>query len=223
MNQQNNGHEHEFEPELGLPEPLPAGEKILWQGSPDFADMAYRVFHLKKFVFYFGLMLLYRAVSQVSEGKSAVDTLFAMVFPAVLTVVALASVMTLAWLSARTTVYTLTDQRVVMRIGIVLTLTFNLPLKVIESAGLNLNAKGFGDIPLKLKGEDRIAWLNLWPHARPWLINKPEPMMRCIPDASVVAEKLVQAWSNSTGIAVEPADKVEKAVKNAVNWNPSLT
>jgi hypothetical protein len=48
-------------------------------------------------------------------------------------------------------------------------------------------------------------------------------MMRCIPDASVVAEKLVQAWSNSTGIAVEPADKVEKAVKNAVNWNPSLT
>jgi hypothetical protein len=45
----------------------------------------------------------------------------------------------LAWLSARTTVYTITDKRVVMRIGIVLSLTFNLPLRQIESAGLKLH------------------------------------------------------------------------------------
>ena len=37
-----------------------------------------------------------------------------------------------AWLSARTTMYTLTNKRVVMRIGIVLTVSFNLPLRAIR-------------------------------------------------------------------------------------------
>ena len=26
--------EHEFEPQHGLPEPLPCGERIVWQGGP---------------------------------------------------------------------------------------------------------------------------------------------------------------------------------------------
>ena len=37
----------------------------------------------------------------------------------------------LAWLTSRNTVYTITNKRVVMRIGIVLSVTFNLPLRVI--------------------------------------------------------------------------------------------
>ena len=48
MNTQNNGHEHEFEAAYGLPEALPKGETILWQGSPDFGDLAVRVFTLKR-------------------------------------------------------------------------------------------------------------------------------------------------------------------------------
>ena len=106
----------------------------------------------------------------------------------------LSAVATLAWLSARTTVYTLTDQRLVLRIGIVLTLTFNLPLTRIETAGLRLDGAGCGDMPLSLRGDDRIAWLHLWPHARPWRLTKPEPMLRCVPDAVAVAAKLTDAW-----------------------------
>ena len=36
--------EHEFEAALGLPEPLPAGETILWQGAPSWTAMAKHVF-----------------------------------------------------------------------------------------------------------------------------------------------------------------------------------
>ena len=36
--------EHEFEPVHGLPEKLPAGEKILWQGSPDWKTLANEAF-----------------------------------------------------------------------------------------------------------------------------------------------------------------------------------
>ncbi len=56
-----------------------------------------------------------------------------------------------------------------MRIGIVLTITFNLPLSQIEAAGLHAHADGSGDIASACStGTDRIAYLHLWPHARPW-------------------------------------------------------
>lgn len=223
MSQQNNGHEHEFEPEHGLPEPLPAGEKILWQGAPAFMDMLVRVFHFRKLGIYFVLMLSMRAAYLTFSDQSGTEVFFAMIWPTGLALVALGSVFSLAWLTATTTVYTLTDQRVVMRIGIVLTLTFNLPLRSIETAGIALHANGCGDIPLKLKGEDRIAWLNLWPHARPWRLANPEPMLRCIPNCKVVSTVLAQAWSQAAGIAADTTPLAAKASGQALHWKPSLT
>lgn len=82
----------------------------------------------------------------------------------------------------------------VMRIGIVLTLTFNLPLRLVAAASVKPMKNGCGDIALKLSGDDHIAWLNLWPHARPWALKDPEPCLRCIPQAVLVGERLVQAW-----------------------------
>lgn len=195
MTTQNNGHEHEFEPAFGLPEPLPRGELMLWQGTPDFGDMAVRVFHLRKVVFYFAVLLSARAAQLWMSDAGAAG----MLLPTCLALVALAAIVTLAWLTARTTAYTLTDQRVVMRVGIVLTLTFNLPLKTISTASLQATGKGFGDIPLALDGSAHIAWLHLWPHTRPWRVAKPEPMLRCVPDAQAVAALLANAWVAATG------------------------
>jgi hypothetical protein len=81
-----------------------------------------------------------------------------------------------------------------MRIGIVLTLSFNLPLRWIQSAQVKPHANGYGDIALDLKGEDRIAYLHLWPHARPWEITKPQPMLRNIADIENVGKVLHEAW-----------------------------
>ena len=199
MNTPNNGHEHEFEPEFGLPESLPRGETILWQGTPDFRDMAIRVFHLRKAVLYFVALLAARAVQLSLSDAGLSGTFMSMLLPGFLAAVALIAIGTLAWLSARTTVYTLTDQRVVMRVGVVLTLTFNLPLKHISAAALHIKDKGFGDIPLALAGDTRIAWIHLWPHARPWYLARPEPMLRCVPDAAALAAQLSNAWVQATG------------------------
>jgi hypothetical protein len=199
MNAQNNGHEHELEPEFGLPEPLPRGETILWQGTPDFGEMAVRVFHLRKAVFYFVILLLARATQLWMSDVGLVGMLMDMLMPISLALIALAAIVTLAWLTARTTAYTLTDQRVVMRVGIVLTLTFNLPLKTISTASLQVTDKGFGDIPLALSGGARIAWLHLWPHTRPWRVAQPEPMLRCVPEARALAALLSKAWVAATG------------------------
>jgi hypothetical protein len=99
-----------------------------------------------------------------------------------------------AWMSARSTLYTLTNKRVVMRIGIVLTLTFNLPFKRIAGAALKPYAGGQGDIALALYPEDRIGWAHLWPHQRAWHVTHPQPTLRCLPAGAQVGEQLLQLW-----------------------------
>jgi Bacterial PH domain len=219
-NIKSNGHEHEFEAAHGLPEPLPKGEHILWQGAPDFSDLAVRVFHIRKVAIYFAVLVAARGVFLASSGVNAMTTMAGMLIPAALAITALGALAVLAWLTARTTAYTLTDQRVVMRIGIVLTLTFNLPFKRIETAGLQLTPKGFGDIPLALRGGDRIGWLNLWPHARAWHIAKPEPMLRCLPHAKAVATQLQSAWAHATGnaAAVTPINEAANPANPAATY-----
>ena len=199
MNVTSNGHEHEFEAAYGLPEPMPLGESILWQGAPDMHDLAVRVFHLKKVAIYFVVLMAVRGSFLYSSGADNLTIVAGVLLVAGLGLTAMAALGLLAWLTARTTAYTLTDQRVVMRIGIVLTLTFNLPLKQIQTAGLLLSTKGFGDIPLALSGGNRIGYINLWPHARPWRLANPEPMLRCIPQAQAFAAQLQQAWTQATG------------------------
>ena len=203
MTIQSNGHEHELEPQYGLPERLPATEKILWQGSPDARALARSAFHLRKLALYFAALVALQAANVAADGASAADVLLALVWPAGLSALGLLGVWTLAWLTARTAVYTVTDRRVVMRIGIVLTLTFNLPMRTIESAAMRQGSGGHGDIVLALKGPDHIAWLHLWPHARPWHLTRTQPMLRALPQVADVAALLQRAWSAQTGGAVE--------------------
>lgn len=203
MTIQSNGHEHELEPQYGLPERLPATEKILWQGSPDARALARSAFHLRKLALYFAVLVALQAANVAADGASMADVLLALVWPAGLSALGLLGVWTLAWLTARTAVYTVTDRRVVMRIGIVLTLTFNLPLRTIESAAMRRGSGGHGDIVLALKGPDHIAWLHLWPHARPWHLTRTQPMLRALPQVADVAALLQRAWSAQTGGALE--------------------
>ncbi len=205
MSIQSHGHEHEFEPQYGLPEALPADETILWQGSPSFGQMAVRVFHVRKAAIYFCVLLALRAANLLADGKDLGDTLVALLLPAGLAVLALAALATLAWLNARTAVYTLTNKRVVMRVGVVLTLTFNLPLRAIAAAATRPQSGTTGDIVISLAGSDRIAWMQLWPHVRPWHITRPEPMLRAVPNAAHVAALLAQAWAAATGAQVSAA------------------
>ena len=42
----------------GLPGPLPAGERLLWQGAPTIAGLLVRVFHARLVIAWFGLCAL---------------------------------------------------------------------------------------------------------------------------------------------------------------------
>lgn len=204
-------HEHEFEAAPGLPEPLPAGERLLWQGAPDWKLLARHAFHVRKLTLYFALILAARALTAWSGGETVGASLLSALGLLPLALIALGLLSGMAWLSARTTRYTLTDRRIVMRVGIVLSLSFNLPLSRIAAADVRLRGHG-GDIPLQLAGEDRIAYLHLWPHARPWHIARPQPMLRCLADAAQVAPLLAQAWRDChPELAAAPAATPSRA------------
>lgn len=193
--------EHEYEPQLGLPESLPAHEKLLWQGSPDWKALAREAFHIRKLALYFTLIILLRVALVLSQGAGLPEVLRSLSWTVPLAALGIGLVATIAWLSARGAVYTITDRRVVMRIGIVLTVTFNLPHRHILAAGLHMAPDGTGDLPLTLGPQDHIAWLHLWPHVRPWKLAHPQPMLRSVADGQQVARILAQAWSSATGHA----------------------
>ena len=225
------GDEHDFEPEHGLPEALPAGETLLWQGAPDWRTLAVRSFHLRKLAVYFGLILAARGLTVGAQGGTAGDVLLAMLWLAPGAGLALGLIALYAWLSARTTVYTVTNRRVVMRIGIVLSVTFNLPLRSITAAGLRDHGDGTGSLPLALAPESKIAYVHLWPHARPWRVARPEPMLCSVAHVATVAQTLSAAWSAATGIAAQPAqasgpaapasERTDRAPRRAPSMAPS--
>ena len=220
---ENLGHEYEFEPQFGLPERLPSDEFIVWQGSPDISALAASAFHIKKLVIYFILLIVACAWPALEAGAGAMAVLQAIKWIAPLSLLGLASVWLMAYMTSRATVYTLTNKRVVMRLGIVLTVTFNLPLKQIASSDVRLLESGFGDITLALQGSDRIAWVHLWPSVRPWRISKPEPTLRAISDVQEVAVKLRDAWTQATGMAANATPSMQSANPQVKDLQVSLT
>ena len=142
-------HEHEFEAAPGLPESLPAGEFILWQGAPDWRVLAVQALHVRKLTYYFAAMLGLQALYLM--GEPGVALLRPLLISLGMALLALGLLSATAWFAASSTLYTLTNKRMVMRLGIVLTVTFNLPLAKIASqlmAGRTLlESVQLGDIP----------------------------------------------------------------------------
>lgn len=177
----------------GLPGPLPEGERLLWQGAPDPFAVLKGALRLPWVAGYFAVLVLWTIVAGVGEAVPAkeIATRLTGVVGAGLAVVALLALY--AWAVARTTVYTVTDRRVVIRHGVALFKTLNIPFRQVASAALKLDPAGTGDLPLTLAEGQKIAFLHLWPHARPWRVFRPEPMLRGVPDAAKVAEILADA------------------------------
>jgi Bacterial PH domain len=193
--------EHEFEAEHGLPEPLPSGERLLWQGSPEWRLLAREALHTRALTIYFAIVLAFRGATVLVNDGTLAGAVQAVLWLLPLAVVAIALLSLIAWLISRTSVYTITDKRVVMRIGVVLSITFNLPYAKIESAGLRSHADGSGDLTLVLEASEHIAYLHLWPHARPWQVRRTQPMLRALTDARGVAAILSAALADSAGLA----------------------
>lgn len=195
-----------FEPVRGLPETPPEGERILWQGRPDWWSLAREALSLDWVIGYFSVLAIWRFVSLIDRVSFA--EAFAVSVPFLfLGGIVCGLLMIFAFIQARATVYTITNRRVAMRIGAALTVTLNLPFTQIGSADLKLRRSGTGTIALDLMGTTRFSYLVCWPHVRPWVMRRTQPALRCIPEASRVAgilSEAAEARVNMPQVAIRP-------------------
>ena len=180
------------EPIRGLPERPPEGEEILWQGRPDTWRLAVESLSLYWVAAYFVLFFGWRALVAGAEVPFWEAVRIGSPF-LVMGAVACGLLWLIALIQARSTVYTVTNRRVAMRIGAALTVTLNLPYRWIGAANLDLRQGGTGTIALSLLGDTRLSYANTWPHVRPWYMANTQPALRCIPDAQNVAKILSEA------------------------------
>lgn len=191
--------EYEFEPIPGLPAHLPEGETILWQGSPVAGLVARRALHVGLVAVYFAALLVWRVLTGTAEGHTpaeiAVDSI-----PLLLTATAgIGLIGLLAYLIARTTIYTITNRRVVMRFGVALPMTVNVPFASIQTADIRELGGGAGDISLAVDKLGRLGFAHLWPHTRAWHVRKPHPTLRGLKDVASVATILSRALHAADG------------------------
>jgi hypothetical protein len=179
--------EFESEPIRGLPAYLPPGERLLWQGAPNWKALAIGVFHVRAVALYFAVMIGWHVQATLAAGSGLAAAAFSALPLLALSCAAIGILALIAWLVVRTTVYSITSRRVVLRFGIALPITMNIPFRVITSAALRTCRDGTGEIPLTLGAGNRAAYLLLWPHVRPWRLGRAEPTLRFVPEAAHVA------------------------------------
>jgi Bacterial PH domain len=194
----------DFEPIKGLPAELPEDERIVWQGAPGAAGLAVRAFHVRKVAIYFLVLMIWRFASEASGGRDTGAALGYAFGVLPLGLAAIGVLWLIAWGYARTTVYTLTNKRLVIRSGIALPITLNLPFSKVDGVSLKRHSDASGDIALKVRDGERIAALVVWPHMRPWSWNNPQPMLRSVPDAEAVAQILMKELQDEAGMARRP-------------------
>jgi hypothetical protein len=132
-----------------------------------------------------------------------------------------------AYLAARGARYAITDRRVVMRIGVALPMTLNLPFTKIAAADLRRGRGTGGEIRLLPTEAREISVIVLWPFAR---LGRAAPVLRALPDAEAVAQVLGRALAASVDAPVPvavphavPLALPERTVQAGRNDAPALT
>lgn len=181
------------EPIRGIPDQLPDGETILWQGRPSAVALAINAFRLRWVIGYFVVMTVFRVANLSTNGAEPSQLTNAVVSSALFALVAFALIFGLSYAMSRAAVFTITSHRVVLRYGAAIRKYVNIPFSKMDSAQLKLKSARVGDISFQVTGPGQPPYLHLWPFARPFKYSKPQPMMRGIKEPKRIAELLGRA------------------------------
>lgn len=189
----NNEDDFAFETPEGLPEPPPEGERILWTGAPKAGELGHRLFATK----WIGGIAVLLAVSSLFSPLHANATVgqHAMIVVMLLLAGALGIgfAMFWGWLVAINTRYTITNERIVIRHGVTMPMSINVPFAKIATASTKVRGDASGDVSVALLDGNRVSWFAAYPHTRPWTWQGVQPAFRCVPEAGNVARLLHDA------------------------------
>lgn len=181
----------------GLPGELPPDETVLWRGAPSWKSLARHLCHVPGVAIYFAVLVAGMGAVSALAGATLRETL-ATVAPLLAGAGAtLGFLAAVAWRIGRTTEYTLTTHRLVLRFNAALPAVLAIPHHCILRASVTIHRDHTGDLPLQMKPGHRVALHRAWPHSRPWRFGSPEPMLRSVPRAGEVAVLLAQTLAQA--------------------------
>ena len=96
------------------------------------SSLARRALHVRGVAIYFAILLVWRLAVLIGAGTTLPDALLGGLWIVGLGGVAIAVLCVLAWLLARSTLYTVTNRRLVMRFGVALPGATNLPVAALK-------------------------------------------------------------------------------------------
>jgi len=153
--------EHHAEPVRGLPGLLPPGERILWQGAPDWRALLWGAFMGRAVALWFIALMGWRFGGGLAEGSGLATATVYAAWTLPVMAAAFAVLGLLAWATARATIYTVTNRRVVIRMGVAIQMSANVPFSRITNVALRSLPGDLGDIPLTVGGPDRFSWYTI--------------------------------------------------------------
>jgi hypothetical protein len=185
--------------------------------------MARRVFHVRSVSLYFALLIIVHFAVQATNGGSLVSVVLGSSWMLGLGLLAIGILSLLAYAYARTTVYTITDKRLILRFGVAMPMMVNLPLSTVTAADMRQFSDGSGDIILSIDQKKRLSYTLLWPNVRSWRINPTQPALRSIKNVDEVATKLAGVVNSvarspqqqTPEVSRDNRDKRENRVNNA--------
>ena len=177
---------------LSLSENLPNGEKLIWQGHPERRALATRAMYLKYIAFYLVVLIAARTGYLIMDGEPVATWSGMLVWQVLASAFVMLLIVGLAAVYSRTTRYSLTNERLIIKTGAAITIHINLPLQQITAADLREYSDGTGDITLQVSRAEKLYWLLLWPNVRSWWIRPLRPVLKGLRDAQAVAHLLVK-------------------------------
>lgn len=171
---------------------LEPDERILWQGRPEVSALCRHLLKVRWIAAYLAGLLAWKLVLIVwirgIRSQEVLDAGTLLVQGALL----MGIVAYFAWAMARSTTYTLTDLRLVIRHGIALPGTVDIPLRALRSVAVRVRTDGTGDVAFTVRDGGGIAYSKLWPHVKGFDLTRPVPMLRGLRDAAVLGTRLAR-------------------------------
>ncbi len=196
-----------------LPQDLPQGEHVLWQGAPGFWPLL-KSLHGRWLLAYFGALLVAVAVHRALFMPATLAS--AMLRFTALSLVVIGLHAGYVLLVCRTTSYTITTRRFVLQAGIALPVSVNIPWSKVQTARLRAAKDGSGNIVLAVapaaNARERPSTILLWPHT----VGGKEgalPMLRAVPNVQRVAKLLRRQLEATEAEPATPASAPPQAAR----------
>ena len=197
-----------FEAPKNILDAIPDGESILWKGKPSLWGFSWNLFGLKWITFYLSILSV---VSIARFFASDFHTAFYIDFLPFFLSGIFASIILigLAAIQAYSTVYIITENRVIIKTGAALSFLISMPFKKIKEVNLQKRGTSIGTISFELLSKKRVPYISCWPSVRPWKFKRTQPAFSCVGSVDEVATILRKTAMTGNISLYDPRQNLE--------------